>query len=208
MVFHGSGYLRREQTGLFTMAVDAINMKDSADWRRWLEENHDSRLEAWLVIYKKHSGKDGITYDEALEEALCFGWIDGKMQSLDGEKFVLRFSPRKANSVWSKINKEKAERLIKSGRMTGSGLAKIEEAKKSGLWEAAYTNRKRDEMPPDLESALMENNTAWLNFRKFANSYRNMYVGWVAGARTEATRRKRITEVVKRSALNRKPGIE
>jgi uncharacterized protein YdeI (YjbR/CyaY-like superfamily) len=160
------------------------------------------------VIYKKHSGKSGITYDEALEEALCFGWIDGKMQSIDGEKFILRFSPRKANSVWSKINKERAEKLIKSGRMTEAGLAKIEEARKNGLWETAYTNKKRDEMPPDLESALMENNTAWLNFQKFANSYRNMYIGWVAGARTEATRRKRIIEVVKRSALNRKPGIE
>ncbi len=189
------------------MAVDAVYIKDSADWRRWLDENHDSRPEAWLVIYKKHSGKTGITYDEALEEALCFGWIDGKMQGLDGEKFVLRFSPRKVNSVWSKINKEKAERLIKSGRMTEAGLAKIEEAKRNGRWEAAYTNQSQDKIPPDLESALMENDTARLNFQKFANSYRNMYIGWVAGARTEVTRRKRILEVVKRSALNRRPGI-
>jgi uncharacterized protein YdeI (YjbR/CyaY-like superfamily) len=118
----------------------------------------------------------------------------------------LRFSPRKAKSVWSKINKEKAELLIAQGKMTNAGLAKIKEAKKNGLWEAAYTNKKKDAIPDDLEVALSQNDSAWHNFHRFANSYRNMYIGWIISAKTEETRKKRIVEVVKRSALNIKPG--
>jgi uncharacterized protein YdeI (YjbR/CyaY-like superfamily) len=119
----------------------------------------------------------------------------------------LRFSPRKTKSVWSKINKGKAELLIAQGKMTDAGLAKIEEAKKNGLWEEAYTNRKKDVIPTDLENALSENRIAWVNFHSFANSYRNMYIGWVTSAKTKKTRKMRITEVVKRSTLNKKPGI-
>ena len=191
------------------MNIDkALHFRDSQEWHKWLEQNHDKETEAWLVMYKKRSKETGLQYDEALEEALCFGWIDGKMESIDEEKFILRYSPRKTKSVWSKINKERAERLIAQGRMTRAGLAKIEEAKKNGTWDAAYTNKIRDEIPSDLKKALMENTKAWNNFESFANSYRNMYIAWVIGAKAEETRRKRITEVVKRSALNRKPGIE
>ncbi|MFC1912434.1 YdeI family protein [Chloroflexota bacterium] len=185
----------------------ALYFQGSQEWHQWLQLNHDLENEAWLFIYKKHSSKAGVSYDEALEEALCFGWIDGKMQSIDEDKFVLRFSPRKYKSVWSKRNKERAELLIAQGKMTDAGLAKIEEAKKNGLWEDAYTNRKRDVIPNDLETALSENRIAWVNFHSFANSYRNMYIGWVAGAKTEETRKRRIDEVVKRSTLNKKPGI-
>jgi uncharacterized protein YdeI (YjbR/CyaY-like superfamily) len=131
-------------------------------------------------------------HDDAVAEALCFGWIDGKLKSIDEDRFILRYSPRKAKSVWSKINKEKAEKLIASGRMTADGLAKIEEAKKNGYWDAAYTNRTKYEMPDDLKKALIEDIDAWNNFENFANSYRNMYIGWVIGAKTEATRQKRI----------------
>jgi uncharacterized protein YdeI (YjbR/CyaY-like superfamily) len=138
----------------------ALDFQDSQEWRKWLQLYHNSESEAWLFIYKKRSNKTGISYDEALEEALCFGWIDGKMRSIDGEKFILRFSPRKAKSVWSKINKEKAELLISQGRMTSAGLAKIEEAKNTGLWEAAYTTRRKDTVPGDLEAALSKNSSA------------------------------------------------
>ena len=115
----------------------ALYFDNSQEWRQWLQLNHDIENDALLLIYKKRSGKTGISYDKALEEALCFGWIDGKMRSVDNDRFVLRFSPRKAKSVWSKINKEKAELLISQGKMTEVGLAKIEEAKKNGLWEEA-----------------------------------------------------------------------
>jgi uncharacterized protein YdeI (YjbR/CyaY-like superfamily) len=191
------------------MNIDkALRLKDSQEWRKWLEHNHDKETEAWLVMYKKRSKETGLQYDEALEEALCFGWIDGKLKSIDEERFILRYSPRKANSVWSKINRDKAELLIARGRMTIAGLAKIEEAKQNGLWDAAYTNKIRDEIPSDLKKSLMENSKAWNNFESFANSYRNMYIGWVTNAKTEETRKRRIAEVAKRSALNKKPGIE
>ena len=185
-----------------------LHFKDTQEWHKWLLQNHNKEKEAWIVIQKKHSNKIGIRYDESLEEALCFGWIDGKMMSINKEEFILRYSPRKSKSVWSKRNKDKAEELVTQGRMTFAGLATIKEAKKNGSWEEAYTSKLKDEIPYDLEAALLKNKTAWLNFQKFANSYRNMYIGWIVGAKTEETRKRRITEVIKRSILNKKPGIE
>jgi uncharacterized protein YdeI (YjbR/CyaY-like superfamily) len=187
---------------------NALYFKNRQEWRWWLEDNHDSVQEVWLLHYKKHSNMTSVSLNEAVEEAICFGWIDGILNSIDKECFILRYSPRKANSVWSKINKDRAEKLISSGRMTSTGLAAIEEAKKNGYWDAAYTNRTRDEVPSDLKEALLADPKALSNFESFANSYRNMYVGWVIGAKTGETRQKRIDEVVKRSALNKKPGIE
>jgi uncharacterized protein YdeI (YjbR/CyaY-like superfamily) len=98
--------------------------------------------------------------------------------------------------------------MIEQGKMTKAGLAKIEEAKKNGFWDKAYTNRVVERIPHDLRQALLLNRDAWSNFRRFANSYRNMYIGWVNSARTDETRRRRIAEVVKRSSMNRKPGME
>lgn len=176
-------------------------------WRRWLEKNHDKAKEVWLVHFKKASGRKSVSHDDAVGEALCFGWIDGQLKSIDSGKYILRYSPRKPASVWSEINKKKAERMIALGKMSAAGLKKIEDAKRSGQWDNAYTNLKREKMPPDLKSALSRDREAWTNFRRFANTYRNMYIGWVTGAKTEPTRKKRIEEVVRRSALNKKPGI-
>jgi uncharacterized protein YdeI (YjbR/CyaY-like superfamily) len=186
------------------MDIKALYFKNSHEWRHWLSQNHDKEKEAWPVFYKKHSGKTGISYDEALEEALCFGWIDGKMQSFDEEKFVIRFSPRKGSSIWSRANKEKAELLITRGRMTDAGLARIEEAKKKGLWESAYSGKTREEIPADLEAALSANQIAWNNFHDLANTYHNMFIRWLNSARTDDTRRQRTAEIVKRAELNQK----
>lgn len=174
------------------------------DFRTWLKANYkiDS---AWLLFYKKRL-KKGMNYDEAVEEALCFGWIDGIMKSIDREKHMIRFSPRRKKSVWSLINKEKAETLIKQGKMAVSGLKKIEDAKKNGQWQSAYTNKMKERMPKDLKEALMENKVAWNNFQNFANSYQNMYIGWVVSAKAKETRERRIKLVVERSSDNRKAG--
>ena len=190
------------------MEIDkALLFSNSMKWREWLEQNHDKEKDVWLIHYKKDSAKTSVSYNDALEEALCFGWIDSIMKSIDDEKFILKYSPRKIKSVWSKLNKEKAEKLIKLGKMTDAGLVKIEEAKRNGFWDTAYTNKYRDKIPADLNKALLKNKDAWNNFNNFANSYWNMYIGWVNSAKTEETRRLRIAEVVKRSALNKKPGI-
>jgi uncharacterized protein YdeI (YjbR/CyaY-like superfamily) len=185
-----------------------LEFSEIHEWRKWLEKNHDKETEAWLVINKKRSKQGGLKYDEALLEALCFGWIDGKMKTMDADRFILRFSPRKSKSVWSQINKDKAEKLLSQGRMSEAGLARIHEAKKNGSWGGAYTNRIREEIPPDLKEALLGNIIARDNFEGFANSYRNMYIGWITSAKTELTRKKRVTEVVNRSASKKKPGIE
>ena len=189
------------------MDVERLLLKDSQEWRDWLEVNHASNPGIWLLHYKKNSGKVSVSHDEAVEEALRFGWIDGQLKSIDKDSYILRYSPRKANSVWSKINKDKAEKLIAAGKMTAAGMAKIEEARKNGNWDAAYTNKVKDEMPPDFEKALKNHPQAWENFEQFSNSTRNIYIGWVNNARTEVTRRKRILDVVERSIVKRKPGL-
>jgi uncharacterized protein YdeI (YjbR/CyaY-like superfamily) len=188
--------------------IKELYFKDSRQWREWLEDNHDRQPETWLVHYKEKSARVSVSLGEAVEEAICFGWIDGKLKSIDDESFIVKYTPRKANSVWSRINKDRAQKLIKEGKMTAAGLAKIKEARKRGLWQNAYTNKKKDEIPADLEQALKQDEKALTNFQNFANTYRNMYIGWVLAARTGETRKKRIEEVVRRSALNKKPGIE
>lgn len=187
---------------------DALLFKNRDDWRIWLEANHKILNEIWLIHYKKKSGKKSISHIDAVEEALCFGWIDSKLKKIDEDRFILKYSPRKLKSVWSKINKEKAEELIALGKMRQSGLDKIEEAKIHGLWDTAYTNKVKDKLPSDLKQELMKNNIAWENFKHYANSYRNMYIGWIKSSKTEETRKRRIKEIVKRAVQNKKPGIE
>ena len=190
------------------VAQKSLHFKNRREWRSWLSKNHDKENELWLVHFKKNSGVDSVALADAVEEALCFGWIDGKLQSIDKDRYVVRYSPRRLKSVWSKINKDRAERLIKSGMMTPAGMVKIEEARKNGLWDAAYTNRRSDEMPADLEAAFKEDEEAWSNFHGFANSYLNTYIGWINDARAETTRKRLIARVVDRAKQNIKPGIQ
>ena len=187
---------------------NAKHFKNRNEWRKWLEKNHSVKDGIWLIHYKKKSDKKSINHFDAVEEALCFGWIDSKLKRIDEERFILRYTPRKGNSVWSKINKDKAEKMIQLGKMTEAGIEKINLAKKQGLWDTAYTNLKKESLPSDLKRALINNKEAWNNFKQFANSYRNSYIGWVKNAKTEETRKKRIDEVVKRSIENKKPGVE
>lgn len=175
-----------------------------SEWRKWLSLNFSKASEVWLVIYKKHASKAGLTLGEAVEEAIRFGWIDGKLKRLDADRFALRFTPRKTGSVWSKINKDTADRLIASGRMAPAGLVKVEEAKKSGAWDSAYTNLQVEPTPQDLQEALEKKPLAWKNFGDFANTYRNTYIGWVNQTRNPQTRQKRIEKVVEQSLKNKK----
>ncbi len=181
-----------------------IETKNREEWRRWLNQNHDKRDHIWLTFYKKSSNKQGLSLAEAVEEAISFGWIDGKLRQIDDQKHVLRFSPRKPKSVWSKINKDRAMKLIENGRMTLSGLVTIEAAKKSGAWDRAYTSRVAETAPCELEEALVKNDLAKTNFARFSNSYKNTCVSWVNAARTEKTRMQRIRDIVERSSQNQK----
>ncbi|MFC2027470.1 YdeI family protein [Chloroflexota bacterium] len=178
------------------------------DWRLWLEENHAAQKEIWLVFYKKHTGKPSLSYDDAVEEALCFGWIDGIMKRIDDEKHAIRYSPRKNNSVWSKSNKKSVERMIKQGRMTEAGLAKVRAAKQSGEWQNATIREDLIEIPDDLIKALAANDSARKNFYHLAPSYKKQFIYWIMDAKREETRRKRIEEIVRLAQENKKPGMK
>jgi uncharacterized protein YdeI (YjbR/CyaY-like superfamily) len=178
---------------------------DRNQWDRWLEENHRSEKEVWVIIHKKKSGNIGLKYKEAVEEAICFGWIDSKMQSIDTKRFRQRFSPRRKNSIWSKNNKETAEEMIQAGKMTQAGFKTIDEAKLNGKWDKAYSSKMVSTIPMDLEKALKENELAWENFKKFSNSTKFQYNYWIKSAKKEETRRKRIIVVVKKATQNIKP---
>ena len=177
------------------------------EWRAWLEENHATAQELWLVIYKKHTGKVGVTYEEAVEEALCFGWIDGMMKRLDEEKYALRFSPRKKGSVWSELNKRRVAKLIKQGRMTTAGLAKVKEARANGQWRAAKLREDSTNIPADLRQALKANLQAWRNFDRLTPSHKRQYIYWTTSAKTDKTRQRRIMETIRLVAENKQPRL-
>ena len=176
-------------------------MTTREEWRTWLAENHASEKEVWLIHYKKHTGKPGITYEDAVEEALCFGWIDGLLRRLDDERYILRYSPRKKKSIWSELNKERAERMIDQGQMTEAGLAKISEAKKNGEWYREIAS----EIPPDLKEALAAKKKALENFEGFSTSLQKRFIWWVDSAKKEETRQKRIQETVDMAEQKKKP---
>ncbi|MBN2465373.1 YdeI/OmpD-associated family protein [candidate division WOR-3 bacterium] len=188
-------------------SLEPLDFRSAAEWRKWLERNHAKSNGEWVYMYKKGT-KTGLRYQEALDEALCFGWIDGQIHAVDEQKFRQRWTPRRKGSVWSQVNKNKVKRLIAEGRMCSAGLASIKEARKSGKWQAAYSNRREDAVPPDLAKVLRADPEAWRNFRDFARTYRNMYAGWVMEAKQEATRKRRMEAVVRRARENRKPGMD
>ncbi|HUT34764.1 MAG TPA: YdeI/OmpD-associated family protein [Planctomycetota bacterium] len=169
--------------------------KRSEDWRRWLEENHASEREVWLVFHKKHTGVPSPTYDESVEEALCFGWIDGIIKRLDDRCYARKFTPRARRSPWSELNKRRAERLIKAGRMAEAGLARVAEAKASGEWDADRTIS-TDELPQELLDALAGHPQARSHFDALPPSHRKRYVLWVASAKLVETRQKRSNQAV------------
>jgi len=185
-----------------------LRFQNTDGWRAWLQENHTTQKEAWLVILKNHVPQPGVFYEEAVEEAVCFGWIDGIMKSADAGFYFLRFSPRKRGSIWSVSNQIRVERLIAQGRMTEAGMAKVREAKENGEWEAAIRREDTSSLPKDLRGALKKNAEAQANFEKFSASQKKQFLYWIANAKTEKTRQKRIQEMVEMVANNKRLGEE
>lgn len=177
-------------------------------WRTWLESHYIQENGIWIVIQKVKSPNLGVKYDEALDEALCFGWIDGKMTRIDEYEFKQWFSPRRKNSPWSKRNRDKACKLIEEGRMMPPGFSEIEKAKVNGKWEAAYDSKDPPVMTKDLLNALKSNKTAYENFMAFPNSAKTIYLYWINDAKRDATKQRRIEKVVERAEENRRPGID
>ncbi len=190
-------------------AMETLYVTSRDDWRAWLGENHKIRKEIWLIYYKKHTGKPRIPYDDAVEEALCYGWIDSLVRRIDDEKYAQKFTPRKKKSNWSELNKKRAEKMINKSRMTKAGL---------DIFKDALPNNKKDvkpkspkngfAIPPDLKKALKTDSKVWRNFSGFPPSYQKQCVGWITSAKKEETRARRLAEIIKLTSQKKKIGMK
>lgn len=183
--------------------TNAIHPLTRAEWRAWLEQNHTRTEGIWLISYKKATGKPRFEYAEAVEEALCFGWIDSKGNKLDDERALLWFAPRKAGTGWSKINKERVIKLLAADLIAPAGLAKIEAAQQDGSWRA-LDSVEALEVPPDLATALAENPPAADYFAAFPRSVKRGILEWINNAKRPETRAKRVSETATLAATNKR----
>ncbi|MDH4239312.1 MAG: YdeI/OmpD-associated family protein [Phycisphaerae bacterium] len=165
-------------------------------WREWLGRHYATESVIWLVFYKKGTSKPTIDYEAAVEEALCFGCIDSIIKKIDDEKYARKFTPRKDQSYWSELNKKRAVKMMREGRMTSAGLAKIEVAKKTGLWGQTGRPNISLDIPLKFARALDKNKKAKENFEKLAPSYRKHYIGWIQAAKRDEIKEKRTRESV------------
>ena len=175
-------------------------------FRRWLQKNHHKASEVWIGMYKVSSSKKGITYKEALDEALCFGWIDGVRKKFDDESYVQRFTPRTAKSYWSLVNTKRVGELKKLGRMHASGLAAFERRDKAATARYSF-ERETAALEPAAEKQLRANKAAWNYYESEAPWYRRLAVHYVASAKKPETRQRRLETLIKDSAAGRRLGI-
>jgi uncharacterized protein YdeI (YjbR/CyaY-like superfamily) len=182
-----------------------LYVKNRREWRAWLSKHHGAAPEIWLVYYKKHSGKPRIPYNHAVEEALCYGWIDSIVKTVDADRWAQRFSPRRPTSRLSAMNHERVRRLIAAGRMTKTGLASIDHA----------FDRKKDtkrvvrwKLPADIERRLKRDAVVWRKYRRFPESYRRIRIGWIVAARPRREIfEQRLNHFLKMTAQNKRFGM-
>ena len=181
--------------------VPRVQPKSRKAWRTWLEKHHATSAGTWLVYAKKHSGLPSLTYNDAVEEALCFGWIDSKINPIDDDFYMQMFTPRKPKSAWSRLNKDRVKRLLAEGRMTAAALAVVKAAKASGGWNA---NEHAEQLiiPPDLERAIRANPQASRNWASYTDSRRRGVLYRLAGAKRPPTRAKYLQQIIENMARN------
>jgi uncharacterized protein YdeI (YjbR/CyaY-like superfamily) len=177
-------------------------------WRDWLSKNHAAEAGIWLIFYKKGTTRPTIAYEAAVEEALCFGWIDSIIKKIDAAKYARKFTPRSDNSKWSPLNKKRANKMIKEGRMTKVGLAKIETAKTTGFWDKDDRPQLSLDVPLEFAKALACNQKAKENFDKLAPTYRKYYIAWISVAKRPDTRKRRIEESITLLEKGQKLGLK
>ena len=184
-------------------SLDLLDVDDQEAWRAWLQANHDGVRGVWLVFWKKHTGKQRLGYEQAVEEALCFGWIDSIVRRLDDDRYAQKFTPRTDCTKWSESNRARLRRLLAAGRMTPAGLAKVDLAVLAALEDGAPTVARAarpepPELPAELEAVLRASEQAWTSFQRLAPSHRRNYVRWIMAATRDETRRRRLAEAVDR----------
>jgi uncharacterized protein YdeI (YjbR/CyaY-like superfamily) len=177
-------------------------------WRKWLQTHYESTSEIWLVYYKKHTGKPSVPYNDAVEEAICFGWIDGQVRSLDDERYMQRFSPRTKSSTWSALNIRRAKAMIKQGLMTEAGMAVFKSGKPADSSPRTAAPARPVEFPEDLRAALAKNKKAAAHFATLPPSAVRLALGWILSAKKPETRKRRIKEVVTASARSERIGMK
>ena len=187
--------------------LETLKVSTREAWRAWLARHHASATEVWLRYAKRHTGEPRVEYDAAVEEAICFGWIDGLVRSVDDRYYAQRFTPRRAGSRWSAINRRRYARLLREGRLSKAGLAK---APPSEIDPPAAPPEPRAEpvVLPEFRRALRSSPKAWRTFESLAPSYRRLYLGWIAAAKREATRTRRIAEAISLLAEGKKLGLK
>lgn len=186
-----------------TPPPNSVHPKTRAEWRTWLAKHHTRNEGVWLISYKKATGQPRVGYDEAVEEALCFGWVDSKGNKLDDERSMLYFAPRKRGAGWSKPNKERVERMIAAGLMMPAGLAKVDAAKQDGTWNA-LDGVEALEVPDDLATALAVQPNARANWDAFPRSVKRGVLEWIQNAKRPETRAKRVGETARLAAENKR----
>jgi uncharacterized protein YdeI (YjbR/CyaY-like superfamily) len=177
------------------------------EWHKWLEGNHLTAHEVWLVYYKKTSGKPRISYFDAVEEALCFGWIDGKIKRINDDYYIQRFTPRRPGSRWSKYNMERVRKLIKEGLMKPAGQKAYQKA--LDIPHLIYDNRADGNpvIPDDLMTAFNKNAKGFKNFMNFSQSSRRIYIEWLNSSKRSETRLRRVEKIIKLAEKNIRPGL-
>jgi len=186
---------------------NAIYLATAAEWHVWLSEHHKQEKEAWLIYYRANSGQPSIAYEDSVEEAPCFGWIDSLIQKIDEERYARKFTPRVDTAKWSVSNKRRVAKLLREGRMTEAGLAKIGDA--SDFREDLTEVRPQTlEIPLEVETGLRSSPLAWENFCTMALSYRRLYVAWITAAKRPETMQKRIREAIGRLEQNLPLGLK
>jgi uncharacterized protein YdeI (YjbR/CyaY-like superfamily) len=188
----------------FADALEKVYAADRVAWRNWLAQNYSTTPGVWLIYYKVKSGKPSVRYAEAVKEALCFGWIDSKVNTLDAERYMQVFTPRKPGSVWSRLNKQYVEELLQQGLITEAGLEKIVAAKQDGSWNRLDAVEALI-VPADLQQALESNNLAEQYFARFSNTTKKLILTWIDSAKRPETRQKRIEQTVIAVTQNKNP---
>jgi len=178
--------------------------KGKKDWRQWLARNHHKEEGVWLMLYKLKSPEHNLSWSDAVDEALCFGWIDSTKKTIDADKYKQYFCPRKAKSIWSKINKDKVSSLIEQGLMEKAGYKSIERAKENGSWHF-YDEVEALVVPEDLKREFEQYTGARAYFDSLSKSHKKALLYWVISAKRAETRQKRISDLIENASRNLKP---
>lgn len=187
---------------------EQLYFENALAWRRWLEHNHKKCEGIWLIYYKKHTGVPSVRYNEAVEEALCFGWIDSIVKRIDEERYQQKFTPRKALSSWSASNKARVAKLIKQGKMTKAGLKTINVAKANGKWDETVSFETKWEFSDEIVDLLKASQGAFVFYESLSPSHKKEYKHWVMSAKKEETRLRRAHEMIKMLDKGLKVGMK